>query len=328
MVVIVIVVVGNLLPMSVRAKKNSKPKLIVVVGPTASGKSGLAVDIAHDFKKRAVGGYADAEIISADSRQIYRGLNIGSGKITHKEMMGIPHHLLDVYNPNARQVFTVADFKRLAHAAIADIVARGNVPILVGGTGFYIQAVVDNIELPDVPPNKNLRVKLETWSTAKLLKTLEKLDAKRARGIDAHNRPRLIRAIEIATAIGAVPAVKSKPLYDVLQIGIATDEKKLRKNIRDRLLARMKKGMVREVRTLHAGGVSWKRLHDFGLEYRNIAAFLRGNISRTDMLAELEQDIWHYAKRQMTWFKKDARIAWFPLSKKSAIKKAVQEFLR
>lgn len=325
---IVIVAVGNLLPMSVRAKKNSKPKLIVVVGPTASGKSGLAVDIARDLKKRAVGGYAGAEIISADSRQIYQGLNIGSGKITHKEMMGIPHHLLDVFNPKARQVFTVADFKRLAHAAITDIVARGNVPILVGGTGFYIQAVVDNIELPDVPPNKKLRVKLETFSTEKLLKTLEKLDAKRARGIDANNRPRLVRAIEIATALGKVPGVKAKPLYDVLQIGIATDEKKLRANIHDRLLARIKKGMVREVRALHAGGVSWKRLHDFGLEYRHIAAFLRGNISRSEMLAELEKEIWHYAKRQMTWFKKDTRIWWLPLSKKTIIKKTVYDFLK
>lgn len=320
-----------------------RKKLIVILGPTASGKSNLAVELALRLTKSGT----PVEIISADSRQVYTSLDIGTGKISHKEMMGIPHHLLDVCSPLSGRVFTVAEFQRRAHAAIAAMHARGMVPILVGGTGFYIQAVVDNIELPEVPPNKKLRAKLEKQSTEKLFETLKKLDLKRARGIDAFNRPRLIRAIEIATAIGAVPAVKARPLYDVLQIGIATDEKTLRARIHDRLLARMKKGMLNEVKKLHTRGLSYKRMYELGLEYRHLALFLRNvqaakktkntankkaavRTTQTKMptstLALLEQEIWHYAKRQMTWFKRDKRIQWFTLSEKAVIKKVVKEF--
>ncbi len=302
---------------------NAQKKLIVILGPTASGKSSLAVEIARDLKKDEI----NAEIISADSRQIYTGLDIGTGKISHKEMMGIPHHLLDVCSPKKCR-FTVADFQRRAHAAIAAMHARGAIPILCGGTGFYIQSIVDNITLPEVPPNKKLRVKLEKQSTEKLFETLKKLDLKRARGIDAFNRPRLIRAIEIATALGKVPAVKSRPLYDVLQIGIMTDEKKLRARIHERLFARMKKGMLTEAKKLHARGLSYTRMNELGLEYKYLALFLQKKISRAEMLKTLEQEIWHYAKRQMTWFKKDTRIAWFPLSKKVTIKKVVRNFLK
>ncbi len=295
-------------------------KIIVILGPTASGKSDLAVEIAKKVK---------GEIISADSRQVYKKLDIGSGKITRKEMKGVPHHLLDVASPFSRKVFTVADFKKLAEKKIEEILARGNVPIICGGTGFYIQSVVDGIVLPEVPPNKSLREKLEKQETEKLFKTLKKLDPKRAREIDAKNRPRLIRAIEIATALGKVPAVNaSKPNYKILQIGIKTDAKKLQQKIHDRLLARIKKGMLNEARKLHTAGMSWKKMNAFGLEYRYLALHLQEKISRAEMIQTLEKEILKYAKRQMTWFKRDKRINWFSTSEKAKIKKRVAEFLK
>ncbi len=298
-----------------------KKKILVVLGPTASGKSDLAVRLA-----RAYGG----EIISADSRQIYKGLDIGSGKITQKEMRSVPHHLLDVANPkNARKVFTVADFKKLAEKKITEILARGNVPILCGGTGFYIQSVVDNTVLPEVPSNKSLRAKLEKQKTEKLFETLKKLDPKRAREIDAKNRPRLVRAIEIATALGKVPTLRAKKSpYDILQIGIKTDIKKLQKKIHTRLIARMKKGILGEARRLHHDGLSWKRMEQLGLEYRYLAMHLQGKISRTEMLEKIESESIKYAKRQMTWFKRDMRIKWLEIDEKKKICKTVEIFLR
>lgn len=295
-------------------------KLVVILGPTASGKSNLAVDLARKYS---------GEIISADSRQVYKRLDIGSGKITRKEMKGVPHHLLDVASPFSKKVFTVADFKKLAEKKIAEIFERGNVPIICGGTGFYIQSVVDDIVLPEVPPNTSLRAKLEKQETEKLFKTLKKLDPKRAREIDGKNRPRLIRAIEIATALGKVPAVNaSKPDYKTLQIGIKTDAKKLQQKIHDRLLSRMKKGMLNEARLLHSAGLSWKRMEALGLEYRYLALHLQGKISRAEMIQTLEREILKYAKRQMTWFKRDKRIKWFEISKKKMIDVTMKKFIK
>ena len=171
-----------------------KTKLLIILGPTASGKSDLAVQLAKKY---------NGEIISADSRQVYKGLNIGTGKITKKEMSGIKHHLLDVTDP--KKVFTVSQFKTLVEIAIADISSRGKLPIICGGTGFYIQAVVDNIILPEVPPNKKLREKLNKKTTTELFEILKKLDNERAKNIDAKNPRRLIRAIEIAEKLGKVP---------------------------------------------------------------------------------------------------------------------------
>ncbi len=300
-----------------------KIKIIVILGPTASGKSDLAVELAQKCA---------GEIISADSRQVYKGLDIGSGKITRKEMKGVPHHLLDVANPRGKN-FTVADFKKLADKKIAEIFARGNVPILCGGTGFYIQSVVDDLVLPEVPPNKSLRAKLGAQKTEKLFETLKKLDPKRAENIDAQNRPRLIRAIEIAKALGKVPdfsAVYSskKSPYNILQIGIKISPEKSQKKIHDRLVSRMKKGMLGEARRLHRDGLSWKRMEELGLEYRYLALHLQGKISHIEMLEKIESESVKYAKRQMTWFKRDARIQWFALSEKNKITKSLQKFLK
>ncbi len=248
--------------------------------------------------------------MSADSRQVYRGLDIGSGKIRKREMNGIPHHMLSVANP--KRQFSVAQYKKLADRTIGGIVKRGKVPILCGGTGFYIDAVAKNRETPDVPPNPALRKKLAGKSAKELYMMLKKLDSVRAKTIEKENPRRLVRAIEIAKALGKVPEVKrGEKKYDVLYIGLTPDEKTLRKNIHDRLLARMKKGLVAEVRNLHEKhGVSWGRLEELGLEYRYIALYLQKKLVKEEMLREIETKSRQYARRQMVWFKRNKEVRW------------------
>jgi tRNA dimethylallyltransferase len=278
-----------------------KSKVLVILGPTASGKSDLAVAFAKKY---------NGEVISADSRQVYKGLDIGSGKITKKEMLGVPHYLLDVASP--KKIYTVDMWTKQANSLIADIRKRGKLPIICGGTGFYIKALVDNIALPDVPINKELRKKLLLKSPASLFAMLKKLDARRAKEIHPNNKVKVMRAIEVAKALGKVPKIKqTAPQYDFLQIGIKTADKKLKERIEKRLISRIKKGMIKEVENLHASGLRWKRLEEFGLEYRYIALFLQKKISKQEMIDLLNTKIWQYAKRQLTWFKKDRRIKWF-----------------
>lgn len=275
-----------------------KPKILVICGPTATGKSDLAVELAIE---------RNGEIISADSRQVYKGLDIGSGKITKKEMKGIPHYLLDVISP--KKVFSVNNYQRLATEKIEDILSRGKLPIICGGTGFYIESIVDGIVLPEVKPNKELRKKLEKESVENLFKKLKKLDGKRAREIDKNNKVRLIRAIEIAEELGKVPKVKKIQKYDTEIIGLDTDDENLKYRINKRLIKRLP-GIIREIKKLKEDGLSWKRLESFGLEYRYGALYLQNKISRKEMIEKLNIEIWHYAKRQITWFKRDKRIEW------------------
>lgn len=274
-----------------------KEKIIVVCGPTATGKSDYAVALA---KNPPAGGRG--EIISADSRQVYKGLDIGSGKITAREMKHVPHHLLDVANP--KRIFSVAQYQKLANKAIKDILKRDKTPIICGGTGFYIDALVYDHSMPEVKPNKTLRKQLEKFSIEELSQKLEALDPQRFETIDTKNKVRLVRAIEIATALGSVPKTTRTKKYDVQWHYLDFPDDILKKRIHDRLHKRMKAGMVAEVKRLHTEGVSWKRLESLGLEYRYLALFLQGKLSKTDMLTQLESAIWHYAKRQRTWFKK------------------------
>ncbi|MES2059671.1 MAG: tRNA (adenosine(37)-N6)-dimethylallyltransferase MiaA [Patescibacteria group bacterium] len=296
-----------------------KPKIIAIVGPTASGKSDLAVQIAKKF-----GG----EIISADSRQVYKGLNIGTGKITKKEMQGVPHHLLDVANPKNK--FSVDIYKSLADKAIENILSRNKIPILCGGTGFYVDAVAKNIILPDVPPNPILRTKLEELSAEKLCAMLTKLDPRRAKEIDPKNKVRLIRAIEIAKSLGHVPHldVGRPSKYNVLYIGVWRGSDYLKARIKARLESRIKAGMINEAKKLHGKGLSWKRMHELGLEYRYLALYLQNKITKSEMIEKLNTEIWHYAKRQMTWFKKNKEIVWMDPKKESQIFKTIQDFLK
>lgn len=305
-----------------------RSKIIVIIGPTASGKSALAVKLAKKF---------DGEIISADSRQVYRGLDIGSGKITKREMKGVPHYLLDVADP--RRTFTVSQYQKLGNKAIKKIVSRGKVSIICGGTGFYVDALIKNFNLPPVPPDPKLRARLEKLTTEELRQKLKTLDQKRFAEIDQNNRPRLIRAIEIATKLGHVPpltlGVKGRPWgskgdpWNSLQIGIQLDQEKLKKSIHDRLLKRLCAGLIAEVKKLHENGLSWKRLESFGLEYAHIARFVQHSVSHRlppGLIAKLERDIWHYAKRQMTWWKRDPTIRW--VKNYQEAEKLTRDFLR
>jgi tRNA dimethylallyltransferase len=295
----------------------NKPKILVVVGPTSSGKSDLVVRLARDF---------NGEIISADSRQVYKNLDIGTGKVTKHEMDGIPHHLLDVVSP--KKTFNVVNFQKKAYHAIDDILKRGKIPIIAGGTGFYIQSIVDGVILPEIPKNEKLRKQLEQMDLPVLQSKLKKLDADRFEEIDIKNKVRLIRAVEIATALGKVPKTKSNPKYECLQIGIEWPKDKLDKRISDRLIARMRRGLVAEVKNLHANGLSWKRMEALGLEYRYVSRFVRNLISKEELVETLTTKIIQYAKRQMAWLKRDQRIKWFAPNKYIAIKKTVKDFYK
>ncbi len=277
----------------------NKQKIIVILGPTASGKSALAVKLAKKF---------NGEVISADSRQVYKGLDLGTGKITKQEMRGIRHHLLDVAPPPKQ--FDVAQYQKLTHHAIAGILKRGKLPIVCGGTGLYISAIVDNPSYPSATPDKRLRAQLEHKSPATLFAMLKKLDPARAQIIDRNNPRRLIRAIEIAKAHGPAEALKKNPLYDTLLIGIRVPPEKLKTALRARLLKRMRQGMVQEVKRLHTKGVSWKRMEELGLEYRYGARYLRGELSKQELIETLTAKIWQYSRRQMTWFRKMPNIRW------------------
>jgi len=272
-------------------------KLIIIAGPTATGKSDAAVKLAQEI---------NGEVISTDSRQIYKGLDIGSGKITKEEMKGIPHHLLDVADP--REPFSVVQYKELADAAIKDIISRGKTPIIVGGTGFYIDAIICDTVFPAVAPNHALRKELHEKPIEELLHQLHTLDPRRYDLIDKHNRVRIVRAIEIALALGSVPELEQKsPTYDIEWRYMDLPDEELKERIHTRLFKRAEQGMIQEVSKLHEDGLSWDRLESFGLEYRYVAEYLQDKHTKEDMINMLERAIWQYVKRQRTWFKKYAK---------------------
>lgn len=382
---------------------STKPQIIVVVGPTASGKSELGVYIAKKI---------NGEIVSADSRQVYRGLDMGSGKVPGKwvfrkednnlplsstslrrrgkekreylsflgggyncslsreyDYQGVRHHCLDVANP--KKTFTAADFVACGRRAITDILLRGKTPIIVGGTGFYIDALLGKMSLAPVPPNPMLRKKLVSYSTTRLFNYLTKLDPARANTIDKNNPRRLIRAIEIVSSskcpphasiksdslgwqkqksktkinnkggyipppspslkkgggkgVGYLPTPHFK-LPTIIWLGIKRSPEDIKKRIHQRLITRLP-GIIREVKKLHRRGVSWKRMNELGLEYRYVSRYIRAisevrppktkNVKHwkfdmyTTMVAKLQMAIWHYAKRQMTWWRKNKEIRWF-----------------
>lgn len=298
----------------------SRENFIVILGPTASGKSELAVKLAQKFK---------GEIISADSRQVYKGMDVGTNKITRKEMRGIPHYLLDVVSPRRR--FTVVQYRKLALEAANKILKNKKIPLLVGGTGFYIQALTDGIIIPEVKPDWRLRVRLEKLKTLELFKKLKLLDPARARTIDKNNRRRLIRALEIVlkTKKPVPKPAKVPPRFNILTIGVIKTLPEIEKAIAIRLRKRLKRGMIAEVRKLRKTGLSWKRLEEFGLDYRYVAQYLQGKINYREMFERIRTEERQYAKRQMTWFfshdEKDKRIHWVKNHKQA--EKLIKRFL-
>ncbi len=294
----------------------TKPKILVIAGPTASGKTSLAIELSKKF---------NGEVISADSRQVYKGLDIGSAKVTKEEMDGVTHHLLDVASPT--ETYTAADFKRDGLKAIEEILNKGKLPIVAGGTFFYIEALLNKNELPAVAPNKNLRAELEEKSSTELFSILEKLDRNRAKNIDKENTRRLIRAIEIATELGSVPEIiEQESDFDILKIALKIDKEIHTKIIKKRIIDRLDIGMIEEVESLLKQGVSHEKLEDFGLEYRYISRFLRGILTKEEMINELTVKSRQYAKRQITWLKRDQNIKWFDKNDKEIIS-TVEKFI-
>ncbi len=294
-----------------------KLPLIIIVGPTASGKTSLSIKIAKQF---------EGEVISADSRQVYQGMDLGTGKVTKEEMQDIPHHLLDIAGPET--VYNASDFVRDAKAAITGIMERQHLPIIAGGTFFYIDSLLGRLSLPAVPPNEILRAELESLPIDELYTQLMAIDPARAATVDQANPRRLVRAIEIATALGHVPATTTiDSPYQPLTLGITIDKDTLHHNIHIRLLERLEAGMVTEVEGLIATGVTHEWLESLGLEYRYISRYLRRLMDYDTMVTELETKIRQFAKRQYTWLKRDSSIVWVDPKDIERINKIIRDFL-
>lgn len=277
------------------------PKLIVIAGTNASGKSGLGIELAARY-----GG----EIVSADSRQVFRGLDLGSGKITPEETRGVVHHLIDVVDAGA--FYSMADFQKQAYEAIDGIIARGKTPFLVGGTGLYVDSVADGYVLSNRMPDLAYRDELETRSTEELYLMLRQCVPDT--DVDPHNRNRVMRILE-KIHDGDDVAPSREPRYDTLRLGVTWDRETLRRRIDERLDRRLEQGMIEEVKQLLDSGVSETFMLKLGLEYRFITRYLKGEFgSLEEMKEQLSTAIKQFAKRQMTWFRRDPAIHWLDMT--------------
>jgi tRNA dimethylallyltransferase len=311
-------------------KNKNLQKLIVILGPTASGKTDLAIRLAKRF---------NGEIVSADSRQVYKEMDIATAKPTKtEETKGVPYYLIDILPPNRE--FNVAIYKKLAVQTIKEIQKNGKLPFLVGGTGLYIQAVVDNTQFPRVPPQKKLREKLEKKTAKELFKIYKKLDPKGAKFIEKQNKRRLIRAIEVCKVTKKSfweQRKKGKLLFDVLQIGIKLSKNELKKRIKKRIEKMFKLGLEKEVKKL-AKKYGWKIPPLQIIGYQEWSSFAKASEDKQDYFSSLTQKekreirekiklhTLQFAKRQMTWFKRDKRIKWIRVY--SQAEKLVKNFLQ
>jgi tRNA dimethylallyltransferase len=280
------------------------PTLIVVLGPTASGKTRLSLKLAHLF---------NGEIINADSRQIYRYMDIGTDKLPVQQQEGIRHHLYDIVNPNDE--FTVADYKRLAIKTIEEIRQRGKVPILCGGTGLYISAVVENYQIPEVPPQPELREKYENYLKLNGADALHQLlsakDPSMAEKIHPNNVRYVIRGLEVNEIVGSgIRERRGAPIFNVLMIGIDLDRELLYERINRRVDELVGRGLVNEVKTLLMKGYNEKLSSMSSLGYPEIIAYTKGEITLQDAAEEIKKNTRNYAKRQMTWFRRYHDVHW------------------
>lgn len=277
------------------------PKVVAVVGTNASGKSALGIELAKQY---------GAEIISADSRQVFRGLDLGSGKVTPEEMQGVPHHLIDVRKPN--EFFSMADFQRLSYQAIDGILGRGKLPMIVGGTGLYVDSVLDGYLLSDREPDLAYRAELEKLTTPQLYDTL--LALKPDVQVEKNNRNRVMRIIErIHDGDDVMPGKQAR--YESLRLGVSWPREVLCRRIDERLERRLEQGMIEEVQRLMDEGATEAFLLGLGLEYRFITQYLIGVIpDKKEMLSKLAIAIKQFAKRQMTWFRRNPEIVWLDMS--------------
>ncbi|MBZ9572201.1 tRNA (adenosine(37)-N6)-dimethylallyltransferase MiaA [Patescibacteria group bacterium] len=317
------------------------PKLIVILGPTASGKTKLSIRLAKKL---------NGEIISADSRQIYKEMDIGTAKPSRKEIKKIPHHLIDIVWPD--QEFNVAIYKKMAIKAIKNIQKRKKLPLLVGGTGLYIQAIVDNIEFPEIPPQAKLRKKLEKKTKKELFKTYKKLDPEGAEIIDKENKRRLIRAIEVCEVTGKSfwkQRKKGKPFFDILKIGIKLPKTELKKRVEKRVEKMFKLGLEKEVKNLvkkygrglpslqAIGYQEWFSFAKASEDKKRRTFFSLTKNEKEEVKKLISCHTIQFAKRQMTWFKKhpapeqvrcgaSKRIHWVRNYRKA--EKLIKKFLR
>ena len=277
------------------------PKLIVIAGTNASGKSGLGIELAAHY-----GG----EVVSADSRQVFRGLDLGSGKITPEETKGVPHHLIDVCEPG--DFYSMADFQKQAYEAIDGIIARGKIPFLVGGTGLYVASVADGYVMSNRMPDLAYRDELEKLTTEELYAKLKQIVPET--DVDPRNRNRVMRILEkIHDGDDVTPSKEAR--YETLRLGVTWERSVLRQRIDERLDRRLEQGMIEEVKNLLDSGVSETFMLKLGLEYRFITQYLKGEYSSLDeMKALLATAIKQFAKRQMIWFRRDTSIHWLDMT--------------
>ncbi|MGQ9677286.1 MAG: tRNA (adenosine(37)-N6)-dimethylallyltransferase MiaA [Chloroflexota bacterium] len=293
---------------SVSCEGQPRPPLIAIVGPTAVGKSDLALHLAL-----TLGG----EIVSADSRQVYRYLDIGTAKPTPEERARVPHHLIDVVDPNER--YTLAQYQADAYRAIDGIIGRGHIPFLVGGTGLYVRAVVEGLRIPRVAPNARLRAELERRAVDEgpeaLYQELQRVDPEAAAQIDWRNVRRIIRAIEVYRATGhRISELRESqaPPYEVLMIGLTIERSELYRRIDQRVDRMIAAGLVDEVQRLVDMGYGFDTPAMSGLGYRQIGAYLRGEVSLPEAVEAIKNETHRFARQQYTWFRlDDPRIRWY-----------------
>lgn len=279
-------------------------KLVVIAGTNASGKSGLGIELAGKYS---------AEIVSADSRQVFTGLDLGSGKVTKEEMKGVPHYLIDVVNPN--DFFSLSHYQKMAYEAIDDIQSRGKKAFLVGGTGLYVNSVVDGYNLNEAEPDFKIRQEVEEKSIDELISIIKEKNPEVLDKLDLNNKRRLERAAEKVLS-GKYNENPSEPKYETLVIGVTWPREVLYERIRERLDRRLEQGMIEEVENLRKNGVTDDFLYRLGLEYRYILMYLRGDFKDFDAFYnKLFMEIRHLAKEQMTWFRKRTDINWIDMTK-------------
>ncbi len=293
--------------MEKRQAASANQKLFVLLGPTAVGKTEIALALASAL---------DGEIVSADSRLIYRGMDIATAKPTRAERARVPHQLIDVVAPD--QELTLAEYQTRAYAAIQDIFARGKIPFLVGGTGLYIRAVVEGYQIPRVPPNVERRAALAQLPAAELYARLQTLDPESAAAILPNNTRRVIRALEVIAATGekmSAQQTRQPPPFAVTQIGLQLPRPLLYARVDARIDKMLKDGLVDEVRGLVARGYAFDLPSMTGLGYREIGAYVQGEISLDDAVALLKSNTRKFIRHQANWFRPgDARIHWFDLA--------------
>ena len=270
---------------------SSKTRIICVIGPTASGKTATAVALAKEH---------DGEVISVDSRQVYRMLDIGTEKATKEEMDGIPHHLIDIKDP--KEIYSAGDFVTDTTALIKELTARGKTPILAGGTHFYFDALLNGLPV-ETPADHAFRDTLTDVSNEELFARIQAKDSERAADIDPQNRRRLVRALEIIETRGQVPKRTPSTEYEVEWVILTPERDELRERLEARLRNAFSRGLIEEVRRVREY-VGDERLEELGLEYRVVGEYLRGERDEASLIPALTAKLWQYAKHQMKWIRK------------------------